>query len=83
MSDLPDIETPDVTLDFTDPLIGREFKGAYRVSEKIGEGGFGSVYRAVQMVVNREVAVKVLRPERARDERLPEEEGARVRKVCV
>ncbi|MEE2779627.1 MAG: serine/threonine-protein kinase, partial [Myxococcota bacterium] len=70
MSDLPDNETPDVTLDFTDSLIGREFKGAYRVADKIGEGGFGSVYRALQMVVNREVAIKVLRPERARDERL-------------
>lgn len=32
----------------------------YRVEEKIGEGGFGSVYRAVHPVIGKAVAIKLL-----------------------
>ena len=39
----------------------------YRIEEVIGEGTFGTVYRAVQAAVDREVAVKVLRAELADD----------------
>ncbi len=35
----------------------------YEVREEIGVGGFGSVYRAYQTAVGREVAVKIIRPE--------------------
>lgn len=59
-----------VTSDFTDPLVGRDFAGKYRIRSKLGEGGFGTVYRAIQLAVGREVAVKVLRPDRATDDRL-------------
>ncbi|MET0737294.1 MAG: BTAD domain-containing putative transcriptional regulator, partial [Acidimicrobiales bacterium] len=41
----------------------------YELAEVIGEGSFGSVYRAVQPSVGREVAVKVIRPELADDPR--------------
>ena len=41
----------------------------YELAEVIGEGSFGSVYRAVQPSVGREVAVKVVRPELADDPR--------------
>ena len=41
----------------------------YELAEVIGEGAFGSVYRAVQPSVGREVAVKVIRPELADDPR--------------
>ncbi|MCB1017398.1 MAG: protein kinase, partial [Acidimicrobiales bacterium] len=41
----------------------------YELAEVIGEGAFGSVYRAVQPSVDREVAVKVVRPELADDPR--------------
>ena len=44
-----------------DPLIGRTVDGRYQVLERIGEGGMGSVYRAKQMPVGREIALKVLR----------------------
>ncbi len=41
----------------------------YELGEVIGEGSFGSVYRAVQPSVGREVAVKVVRSELADDPR--------------
>jgi DNA-binding CsgD family transcriptional regulator/energy-coupling factor transporter ATP-binding protein EcfA2 len=45
-------------------LIGTTVKG-YELTELIGEGGFGMVYRAYQESVNREVALKVVLPEHA------------------
>lgn len=48
-------------------LVGTVFEGRYRVERQIGEGGFGSVYLATQLSVERSVALKVLRPELAAD----------------
>ena len=39
--------------------------GKYKLVEKLGEGGMGEVYRGVNMMVEREVAIKFLRPELA------------------
>jgi serine/threonine protein kinase len=44
----------------TDPLIGRVFDGKYRLDERLGGGGMGTVYRATHMLIERPVAVKVL-----------------------
>lgn len=38
--------------------------GPYRVLRKLGAGGFGQVYEAVEMNVGKRVAIKVLRPDR-------------------
>ena len=43
-----------------DPLLGRRI-GEFAVVARIGIGGMGTVYRAIQTGVDREVALKVLR----------------------
>jgi serine/threonine protein kinase len=46
-----------------DPFIGRDIlNGEFRILEKIGTGGMGSVYKANQTAMNRSVAVKILHP---------------------
>src|SRR5688500_15110377 len=49
---------------------GRTTLGAYRVLEKIGAGGMGTVYLAKDVRLGRRVALKVLPAEFARDEEL-------------
>ncbi len=44
--------------------------GNYRILKKIGEGGMGSVYLAHDMTLEREVAIKIISPELARNPRL-------------
>src|ERR1700680_1156431 len=43
-----------------DPLIGQVFDGKYRLDERLGGGGMGTVYRATHLLINRQVAIKVL-----------------------
>lgn len=43
-----------------DPLVGKVFDKRFQVESLIGRGGFGSVYRAQQLAVGREVALKIL-----------------------
>jgi serine/threonine-protein kinase len=49
-----------------DPFIGRDIlDGQFRILQKIGSGGMGSVYKASQPSMNRMVAVKILHPKLA------------------
>src|SRR3954464_1016540 len=42
-----------------DELVGRAL-GEFVLRERIGEGGFGAVYRAIQPALDREAVIKVL-----------------------
>lgn len=46
-----------------DRLIGQTIDGKYRIDERIGEGGMGTVYRATRLMIGDVVAVKVLTQE--------------------
>jgi serine/threonine-protein kinase len=52
--------------------VGRVLGGRYRVANKIGSGGMGSVYEAVQNDLNRKVAIKILHPHLCDDYELVE-----------
>jgi serine/threonine-protein kinase len=41
-------------------LVGTVLEGAYRITRLIGEGGMGAVYEAVQLRLNKRVAVKLM-----------------------
>jgi serine/threonine-protein kinase len=71
------INTPDrqnnrkiVAMDDTlaDPLTGRLLDGRYAVTARIAHGGMATVYRATDTRLDREVALKVMHAELARDE---------------
>ena len=50
-----------------DALVGTVLEGAYRITRLIGEGGMGAVFEAVQLRLNKRVAVKVMASHLAAD----------------
>lgn len=53
-----------------DRLIGKTIDGRYEVEKILGEGGMGLVYKARHIVLNKPLAIKVLRPDVSRDEEI-------------
>ncbi|GMU61179.1 MAG: hypothetical protein AMXMBFR34_29420 [Myxococcaceae bacterium] len=58
---------PEAPKPVEDPLIGLQV-GEYRILEPVGEGGMGVVYRGVQPVIKKKVAIKIIKPAFATDE---------------
>ena len=57
--------TPSVMIpapkDGSDPLVGRVLSERYKILRRVGEGGMGIVYEAMHVVIEKHVALKVLR----------------------
>jgi len=48
---------------------GSTFAGRYQIIEELGKGGMGKVYRVLDKELKEEVALKLIRPEIAKDEK--------------
>ncbi len=69
----PDHGLPFVDLrDGSDPLLGTTIAGRFTILGRLGRGSMGAVYRARQEAVGRDVALKLVRQDRAHD---PETKG--------
>ncbi len=67
---------PDATVTLLTPIrglpTGSLFAGRYQVIEELGRGGMGRVYRVLDTEIQEEVALKLLNPDIACDERMIE-----------
>lgn len=53
-----------------DTLIGKTLAAKYRIDERLSVGGMGTVYRGTHVLMDKTVAIKVLRPALAADEKI-------------
>jgi serine/threonine protein kinase/Tfp pilus assembly protein PilF len=73
-SDRPAGDIPDLTKTMEPPTEeftrGSTFAGRYEIIERLGKGGMGNVYRVEDTKLKQEVALKLIKPEIARDKRI-------------
>ncbi len=55
-----------------DPLIGELIDGRYKIETRLGEGGLATVYAATHQLIEKRVALKVLKPEFVADAEIVE-----------
>lgn len=68
LSTCPHDGTSLIALKSEDEFIGQTLAGKYDVTEQIGKGGMGVVYKANQQMLDRVVAIKMLQAELVSDE---------------
>jgi diguanylate cyclase (GGDEF)-like protein len=68
------VADPEMTANVAQPdyLVGTTLGGMYQIRHEISNGAFGVVYRAEDLALGRQVALKLLRPDLARDASLVE-----------
>ncbi len=69
---------PPIDDEQNDPLLNTLIDGRYRVLSRLGDGGMGIVYRAEHTYLNKEFALKVMRPTRDVVDRQRFEQEARL-----
>jgi serine/threonine-protein kinase len=69
---------PPIDDEQNDPLLNSLVDGRYRVLSRLGDGGMGIVYRAEHTYLNKEFALKVMRPTRDVVDRQRFEQEARL-----
>ena len=62
------VRARDLAAEPHDPMVGRTLEGRYTIVARLGAGSMGTVYRAKQHAMGREVAIKILRGDRAADD---------------
>ncbi len=62
------LKAADVAAAKFDPMLGRTLGDRFTIVAKLGAGSMGAVYRARQANINRDVALKILRSDKAMDE---------------
>ncbi|HYO62366.1 MAG TPA: protein kinase [Pyrinomonadaceae bacterium] len=53
-----------------DGLVGKTLASKYRIEDRLDEGGMGTVYRATHVLMEKVVAIKVLHPSLAADDKI-------------
>jgi serine/threonine protein kinase/Tfp pilus assembly protein PilF len=70
---LPSLEVVEVTDTMEAPkeelTTGSTFAGRYQIIEELGKGGMGKVYRVLDKKLNEEIALKLIKPEIAKDKK--------------